>query len=250
MPKLIDLTGQTFGRWKVLKKAPSAGKKAYWTCQCQCGTIRDVAAQSLRDGRSTSCGCYHNEQAKKQLLQINKSMIRDLTGQRFGKLQVIEQLEERAPNGSVMWLCKCDCGNYKKASSANLVKYKTLHCGCLNQLSKGEMFINTILKENNISFDNQHCFPNCKYPETNTAARFDFWVQDKYIIEYDGETHFPENVGMGWITQEKYNYTKQHDDYKNQWCKDNNIPLIRIPYTHFKDLCIEDLLLETTHFLV
>jgi hypothetical protein len=32
MPKLIDLTGQTFGRWKVLGKGISHGKKAYWTC--------------------------------------------------------------------------------------------------------------------------------------------------------------------------------------------------------------------------
>lgn len=37
---------------------------------------------------------------------------------------------------------------------------------------------------------------------------------------------------------------------KNQWCKDNNIPLIRIPYTHLDKLIIEDLKLETTTFLV
>ena len=36
---------------------------------------------------------------------------------------------------------------------------------------------------------------------------------------------------------------------KNEWCKDNNIPLIRIPYTQYNDLCIEDLQLETTTFL-
>jgi hypothetical protein len=33
--------------------------------------------------------------------------------------------------------------------------------------------------------------------------------------------------------------------FKNQWCKENNIPLIRIPYTHFEDICLEDLLLES-----
>jgi len=37
---------------------------------------------------------------------------------------------------------------------------------------------------------------------------------------------------------------------KNQWCKENNIPLIRIPYTHLKDLQIKDLMLETTKFLI
>lgn len=43
---------------------------------------------------------------------------------------------------------------------------------------------------------------------------------------------------------------KEKDNYKNDWCKNNNIPLIRIPYTHLKDLCIEDLLLETSTFII
>jgi hypothetical protein len=52
------------------------------------------------------------------------------------------------------------------------------------------------------------------------------------------------------MTEEKFKYTQEHDSFKNQWCKDNNIPLIRIPYTHLKDLCLEDLLLETSKYIV
>lgn len=54
----------------------------------------------------------------------------------------------------------------------------------------------------------------------------------------------------GWDTQEYFEKTQQRDNYKNQWCKDNNIPLIRIPYIHYDDLCIEDLMLETTKFRI
>ena len=43
---------------------------------------------------------------------------------------------------------------------------------------------------------------------------------------------------------------QERDTYKNQWCKENNIPLIRIPYTHLNDLCLEDLLLETSKFII
>lgn len=43
---------------------------------------------------------------------------------------------------------------------------------------------------------------------------------------------------------------QEHDIFKNNWCKENNIPIIRIPYTHLKDLCIEDLLLETSNFVL
>ena len=42
----------------------------------------------------------------------------------------------------------------------------------------------------------------------------------------------------------------ERDLIKNQWCRENDIPLIRIPYTHLTQLCIEDLLLETSQFLI
>ena len=38
-------------------------------------------------------------------------------------------------------------------------------------------------------------------------------------------------------------------DYYSNFNKENNIPLIRIPYTHLNKLCLEDLLLETSNFL-
>ena len=55
----IDLTGQRFGSWTVLSEAParSYGNVTMWLCQCDCGTIREVNGQLLRDGRSKSCGC-------------------------------------------------------------------------------------------------------------------------------------------------------------------------------------------------
>ena len=40
MPKLIDLTGQKFGRWTVLERAFNGKREVYWLCQCDCGTIK------------------------------------------------------------------------------------------------------------------------------------------------------------------------------------------------------------------
>ena len=81
------------------------------------------------------------------------------------------------------------------------------------------------------------------------VAKFDFYVNEKYIIEYDGETHYQYNL-HGWHNEEQLKAQQERDIIKNQWCKDNNIPLIRIPYTHLKDLKLEDLLLETSQFIV
>ena len=72
---------------------------------------------------------------------------------------------------------------------------------------------------------------------------FDFYVNNEYLIEYDGEQHFDKNSFFN------YEYTHIHDKIKSKWCKDNNIPLIRIPYTKYNDLCLEDLLLDKTKFL-
>lgn len=43
---------------------------------------------------------------------------------------------------------------------------------------------------------------------------------------------------------------QKRDNNKTLWCKRNNIPLIRIPYWHLKNLKIKDLMLETSKFLV
>ncbi|WP_332632543.1 hypothetical protein [Halalkalibacter flavus] len=57
MGKLIDLTGQTFGKWTVLKRVDNRKNHPYWMCLCECGTIREVKGSALRDAVSTSCGC-------------------------------------------------------------------------------------------------------------------------------------------------------------------------------------------------
>ena len=108
--------------------------------------------------------------------------------------------------------------------------------------------IGIILTANNISFEKEKTFPDCVFPDTKQLARFDFYVNNEYIIEFDGEQHF-SYVGRGWNTKEQFKKTVLHDKIKNQWCSANGIKIIRIPYTHEQDICLEDLLLETSVFI-
>lgn len=73
--------------------------------------------------------------------------VKDLTGQRFGRLTVIEQHGFTEPNKHgiryALWFCKCDCGNTCEVSSSNLGK-STKSCGCLakehlSEMSKGNI---------------------------------------------------------------------------------------------------------------
>lgn len=62
MGKLIDLTGQRFGRLTVVERAENAKDgHARWLCKCDCGGRITVARGDLRDGKVKSCGCLRKE---------------------------------------------------------------------------------------------------------------------------------------------------------------------------------------------
>lgn len=61
--KLIDLTGQRFGRLVVIDRADRVGK-TYWRCVCDCGGTSESEGYELRQGHSRSCGCLRGEDGK------------------------------------------------------------------------------------------------------------------------------------------------------------------------------------------
>lgn len=65
MAKVIDLTGQKFGRLTVLKRTEnSKAGKARWLCLCDCGNHKIITGNSLESGNTISCGCYRREIVK------------------------------------------------------------------------------------------------------------------------------------------------------------------------------------------
>lgn len=107
-------------------------------------------------------------------------------------------------------------------------------CGCpICSLSKGELRIQNYLKSKNINFEPQFRFEKCKNKNT---LPFDFYIKELNLcIEYDGELHYMDKFGT--LEQQKIN-----DEIKNNFCVEENIKLIRIPYTDFDK--IEDILSE------
>lgn len=240
MGKIIDITGQQFGRLTALNIAGKDSRgETIWHCMCECGNSKDVLSSNLRKGLTQSCGCLQKERAGKN------TPIKDLTNLRFGKLIALEPTEKRL-NGQVVWKCLCDCGAEIEVRSYNLTSGATQSCGCLNQ-SHGELKIQQLLQKNNIPYEAEKSFASCIFEDSQQMARFDFYINQSYIIEFDGEQHFTYD-NRGWNTKEHFMRLKAHDIYKNRWCKDNNIPIIRIPYTHLDNLELSDLLLETSPF--
>jgi hypothetical protein len=60
MPKGLNLIGQKFGRLTVTEFAYSKINR-YWKCVCDCGNTVIVNGQSLRSGKTRSCGCISNK---------------------------------------------------------------------------------------------------------------------------------------------------------------------------------------------
>ena len=122
------------------------------------------------------------------------------------------------------------------ASTGDLRSGNTQSCGC-SKLSHGEMKIKSLLEEYNIPFEQEKSFPDCVNPSTNRLLRFDFFVNNQYLIEFDGKQHYEQSPN--WEPLENI---QRRDRIKDAWCKEHNITLIRIPYTRLNTLTIEDLL--------
>jgi hypothetical protein len=126
--KKINLTGQVFGNWTVLRQdlslLPKNGTK--WICRCVCGTERSVNGQSLKREASTCCGCIRPNSFVDGL---------DLIGQQFGRLTIISlasPIKDDDGKNRTAYLCSCACGTELIVSRHQLQgKNGNKSCGCL-----------------------------------------------------------------------------------------------------------------------
>lgn len=181
----------------------------------------------------------------------------NLIGQTFGKLKVVAKSEQKCTGGKTMYVCECECGGSIIVRGTNLTPKKgetvgrVTSCGCNKSI--GEMNIVKLLVENKLTYAKEYTFTNLVSVK---KLRFDFAVMnDKnellYLIEFDGQQHFENGVtGNGWNNEENYKGTHERDMMKNEYCKINNIPLIRIPYTERDTMTIEMLTPETSKYLI
>lgn len=227
-----NLVGQSFGRLTVLERDTSKTDQVWWKCRCSCGNIISVRAYALKDKKQPvqSCGCLLKE------ARYNK--IKDLSGQKFGHLTVIERDRENLDKQRVRYICECDCDAHTRISvlADNLKRGHSTSCGCIN--SKGEDKINIILKELGLSYKRECSFSDLLNSKGN-QLRFDFVIFNQQniptiAIECQGIQHYqPVQIFGG---QEKFQQQLEHDNLKRQYCEKHNISLIEIPYTDYDKL--------------
>lgn len=200
--ELLNLDYKVLGEYKgVNQKIKVQNLKCGHIYEAQCGNIL----------RGSGCPiCYGHKDTKK----------------------FIQQVEELYPNEYTI------LGEYKNNRKKILVRHNK--CGhewevipkdLLNDrrcpkciMSKGELYIKEFLEKRNIKFIPQYKFEDCR---KKLPLPFDFMVEingKQKLIEFDGSQHFKNN---SWGVNSN---PIENDNIKNEYCKEHNIPLLRIPY--------------------
>ena len=121
------------------------------------------------------------------------------------------------------------CGTIFEATPNNLLMYRTSCPKCKNSESKGVRDTKNILDKFGISYEQEVVFDECK--GIKNLLPFDFYIEledDKFaLIEYDGQQHFKLKFRM---TKEDLKRQQELDEIKNVFCREYDIPLLRISY--------------------
>lgn len=222
-----DYTNQIHGCWKVLerdKNPKSKSHETFWLCECQnCGSIKSVRKTDL-DKNPRSCNNCKG--------QLTKSW---QIGDRYGLLQIIGKGTPQGNHTRV--LVQCDCGSAPFEVRLEHLKGQnhspTISCGCLSK-SSGELKIEQCLQDYN--YQTQYIIP-----ELSKFMPFDFAIFKNgklvCLIEFDGEQHYRPIDFLGG--EDKFKVQQANDQRRNQFCREHDIPLIRIPYYDYDKITPE-----------
>lgn len=139
---------------------------------------------------------------------------------------------------SILSFKNTKCGHeFDRMAGNMLTPVKRLVNNCSRcSSSKGEARIESFLKSVGLKFTAEHTFPDCR---NINVLPFDFVVLNndssiKFLIEFDGQEHFEPVEYFGG--EEKHLKRLKNDQIKNEYCRNNNINLIRIPYWEFDNI--------------
>ena len=181
-----------------------------------CGTEYDVTPNGFLGGRR----CRKCFAAREIDTKVFKEDIYELVGNEY------QVLGEYSNNYTPILMKHMECEN---SFSVIPSSFKTgRRCSYCFQ-SIGERIVYDVLKEIELSFVKEQKFAECR---NVSLLRFDYYIEGKILLEYDGRHHF-EIVNFSEdveVAKADFERMQENDRIKNQFCIDSDILLIRIPY--------------------
>lgn len=173
MSKLIDLTGQKFGRLTVIKRVEKQNKtrSAYWLCQCECGNTTIVSSPNLKNKHAMSCDCLQQES------RLTHSITHGLTKTRIYKIYL--GMKKRCYNknyfqfqyygGKGIRICDEWLNNFKSFYDWSIANN-----------------YNDTLTIDRINSNGNYCPENCRWVDKYVQANN---KKTNKLITYNNETH-------------------------------------------------------------
>ena len=194
--------------------------KSFFTIQCnKCQRIYDIRVHNFFNHDD---GCARCSRVEQKYTQENFPNIWETSPQKEDFELLDYSNVTRAKDKFTIKHKKCgfvfnvDCGNFFYQNT-----------GCPNcQRSRGEEIVTKILEDLNVPYNWQWLNHNCVIKK---KAKFDFFLPNHgVIIEYNGSQHYkPTRRFGGWS---EFETIIHRDQIKRQWCKDNGIRFLEIPY--------------------
>lgn len=254
---VTDWIGKTFANnWEILRKISREEElalgmgthNAHFECiNHNCGIKTCFEKTSLNrymqkgEGyilpRCQKCNpetCEYKDPVRKQVgrdaVTADYSKNKVLPGEIYGLFEVvrtISSVELGMPQSHAIVKCII-CGEERECLYHHL-KNHNVACECFKNHSSGETIVKHILDKHNIIYKTEYKFENL-VGDGGGSLRYDFAIFNKddliALVEFDGEQHYEEAGSY-------YNPTGKvqiHDKRKNDYAKDHNIPLLRIPF--------------------
>ena len=177
MSKLVDLTGQRFGRLTVTERAQNKGRMTAWLCQCDCGNTIVVNGNNLKNGSTKSCGCYRKEYGRKSLTGNNHQKTHGLCHTRL--YRIWGHMKERC--------CNPDSPKYYRYGARGIKvcaewmnDFEAFHAWAITHGYAENLSINRI------DNDGDYCPENCEWATNEEQANN---TSRNHMITYNGETH-------------------------------------------------------------
>ena len=194
----------------------------------KCGKPFKTTFDQIKNGNKRYCNECSDTKFKKNMNSFNKKNHDDFVEELSKITNDFEVLDEYVDAKThLRFKCK-KCGNICYKTPDNILN-KFRGCSVCNE-SKGERKIRKWLEDNNINFESQYRFEDCK---NIRPLPFDFYLpQYNCCIEYDGEQHYKEVK----IFRRPLEEIQKNDKIKTDYCAKHNIKLIRIPYIKLNEV--------------
>lgn len=224
----FQLDTETF-KARILKRNPNlefiseySGNKKRVIVKCTiCGNKMNKIANNLMT--NPSC-CVCNKESRKL---SHDELIERMSKYRVDISEYDIDTTTYKNNRSKLKFTHKKCNTVFYTSTHSFISHNKCSCPyCRN--SYYEKVIEKFFLDNCMNYQKEKKFEDCRY---ELPLPFDFMVDDKILIEYDGRQHYLPIYG-----KKHFEETLRNDEIKNNFCKVNNIPLIRIPYYLYKEI--------------